>query len=118
MGLSVPVILLVLGIVGVALDRIFDLTGLSRSSRTLRQENTDLVRRNLELEATVTRHEGTIKTQGEKIAKLEERVALLAERDQTVVLERLQAHDQAARADSHKTIDLLTEIRDGLSERK
>lgn len=111
---SFTVVVLVLGVIALLIDRVADARGWSRSSKNLRVENLDLLRRNQELEVTVARHEGTIASQGAKIDELAARVALLSERDQAAVLAQLKVHETKAEARTDKTISLLTDIRDTL----
>ena len=108
-GLSVTDIVLLLGFLAVILDRIADGRGWSRSSKTLRRENEDLVRRNGELEQTVARHE-------DKIRVLEAKVVELEKRDQTAVLRALETHEVRADTRHARTLEVLTDIRDTLKD--
>lgn len=107
--LSVTDIVLLLGMVGVVLDRVADARGWSRSSKNLRRENTDLLRRNGELESTVVRHEA-------EIASLTSQVELLKARDQVAVLAALERHEVSAERRASITSGLLVEIRDTLKQ--
>ena len=100
-------VILLLGILGILLDRVADARGWSRSSKTLRRENQDLLRRNGELEATVARHES-------EIGRLGAQIDLLKERDQTAVLKQLELHETNADRRATRTVGLLEEIRDNL----
>ena len=106
-GLSITDIVLLLGFLAVILDRVADGRGWSRSAKTLRRENEDLVRRNGELEQAVARHQ-------QQIATLEAQVNELQKRDQAAVLKAIETHE--ARADSRhaRTLEVLTDIRDTL----
>ena len=108
-GLSVTDIVLLLGFLAVLLDRVADSRGWSRSSKTLRRENEDLVRRNGELEQTVARHE-------DKIRVLEAKVVELEKRDQTAVLRALETHEMRADTRHARTLEVLTDIRDTLKD--
>lgn len=108
-GLSVTDIVLLLGFLAVILDRVADSRGWSRSSKTLRRENEDLVRRNGELEQTVARHE-------DKIRVLEAKVVELEKRDQTAVLRALETHEMRADTRHARTLEVLTDIRDTLKD--
>lgn len=108
-GLSVTDIVLLLGFLAVILDRVADSRGWSRSSKTLRRENEDLVRRNGELEQTVARHE-------DKIRVLEAKVVELEKRDQTAVLRALETHEVRADTRHARTLEVLTDIRDTLKD--
>jgi Mg2+ and Co2+ transporter CorA len=112
--LSVTDIVLLLGIIGVFVDRVADARGWSRSSKTLRRENTDLLRRNGELEATIVRHETEISGNKDEIARLAAQVDLLKSRDQEAVLAALERHEVSAERRTTVTGGLLTEIRDAL----
>ena len=108
-GLSITDIVLLLGFLAVILDRVADGRGWSRSSKTLRRENEDLVRRNQELEQTVARHE-------DKIRVLEAKVVELEKRDQTAVLRALETHEVRADTRHARTLEVLTDIRDTLKD--
>lgn len=114
---SLTGIVLILGVVALILDRVADARGWSRSSKVLRRENVDLVRRNRELDDTVTRHAATIAAQGVQIEALQARVTLLAERDQEAVLTQLRTHERQAEGRAAETNGLLAEIRDQLAAR-
>lgn len=106
-GVSLTDLLLILGLAGIALDRLSDTRGWSRSSKTLRRENEDLVRRNGELEQTVARHEA-------ELARLKAQVADLERTNQAAVLTEIRKHEVNA-ADRHtRSLEVLTDIRDTL----
>lgn len=103
--------ILILGILGVVITRVGEGRGWFRSAAGLRSENTDLVRRNGELEATTVRHEETIRAQGEQILRLEEQVRALEKLDQSAVLQALKDHEKGAivRADeTHRLLEAST----------
>lgn len=108
-GLTLTDIVLILGFAAVILDRVADSRGWSRSSKTLRRENEDLVRRNTELEQTIARHE-------DKIRVLEAKVVELEKRDQTAVLRALETHEVRADTRHARTLEVLTDIRDTLKD--
>lgn len=122
-GLTFADVAIIAGIAAYLADRTVDALGWSRSSRTLRRENEDLVRRNVELEQTTQRHEVTIATQGSQIELLTEKVRELEKRDQAAVLSALERHETNA-ATRHdrgevrhgETVDLLRGIRDALTK--
>lgn len=123
-GLSTAEAILIVGVVGILLDRIADSRGWSRSSKTLRAENVDLLRRNTELEQTVQRHERTIAGHQSTIARLETKVADLELRDQRAVLAALEMHESNAErrnaevaARHTEALMVFTEIRDELRRR-
>lgn len=95
-GLSLAELAIVLAFIGVVAERIVDSKGWARSSKTLRRENEDLVRRNRGLEETVARHEQTILEQAGKIAALDAKVVELEKRDQAAVLEAIERHEASA----------------------
>jgi hypothetical protein len=102
---------IVLGI----LDRVTDAKGWSRSSKRLREENTDLLRIRAEDKQTIARHEEEIVKNREKISSLEAQINILKERDQLAVLEALKNHEIQAEKRVAKTQTILTEIRDAIS---
>ena len=103
-------VILILGIVGVAISRIGEGRGWFKTAAGLRTENTDLLRRNTELEATVSRHEDTIRGQGEQIIRLEEQVRALEKLDQSAVLQALRDHESGAIARASETHSYLERI--------
>lgn len=108
-GIDLTNVILVVGIVGVAITRVGEGRGWFKSAAGLRTENTDLLRRNSELEATTARHEETIRGQGEKIVRLEEQVRALEKLDQSAVLEALKTHEKGAVGRAVETHRLLGE---------
>lgn len=103
-------LILILGIVGVVVTRVGEGRGWFKSAAGLRTENTDLVRRNDELEATTRRHEETIRVQGEQIVRLEEQVRALEKLDQSAVLQALKDHELGAIARADTTHSYLERI--------
>lgn len=99
-------VILLVGLVGVVITRVGEGRGWFKSAAGLRTENTDLIRRNDELEATTRRHEETIRGQGEQIIRLEEQVRALEKLDQSAVLEQLRAHEVGAIGRAQKTHEL------------
>lgn len=117
-SISLTDLLIMVGILGVIVDRLADARGWSRSSRRLREENSDLLRRNAELEDTVKRHQS-------EIDRLKAHVAELEKTNVAAVSAQMAAHEKAAsERDSRRAqedasrhdslIGVLTEIRDGL----
>lgn len=106
-GVSLTDAIIVLGIVGIILDRVADARGWSRSSKRLREENTDLLRQRDEDREKIKRHESTI-------TQLEARVAELEKTNQAAVLASIEKHEAAAGTRHDRTIAVLTEIRDTL----
>ena len=105
-------VLIIAGIVGVAVKTILEERGLTRTSKLLRAENTDLLRRNGELESSIDRFERRIREQdiliseqAANIVVLNEKVAELAKRDQEAVLRQLEHHEEKAEARYDKTKD-------------
>lgn len=95
-GIDIALLLVVGGMLAYVVDRVLDARGWSRSSRTLRTENQDLVRRNTELEQTVARHTTTIAENDKRISDLEKQVAELQSRDQQAVLIAIERHESNA----------------------
>jgi len=111
---SLTDVILVVGIVGIVVTRIGEGRGWFKSAAGLRSENTDLLRRNDELEATTRRLEETIRTQGEQLIRLEEQVRALEKLDQSAVLQALKDHEKGAIGRAEETHRLLGRIADVL----
>jgi hypothetical protein len=107
--LTLTDVIIIAGILAYVADRIIDSRGWSRSSKTLRLENGDLIRRNDELERDVDRHEKTIADQGAKILRLEDQVRSLEKLDQSAVLQALKDHEVGAMERAEETHRLLGE---------
>ena len=95
-NIGITDIVLAAGVLGYLVDRVIDSRGWSRSSKTLRRENEDLVRRNGELEQTVERHEETIADQKTRLDMLEGKVRDLERNDLAAVLRAIEAHESSA----------------------
>lgn len=95
-------------------DRVLDATGKSRSSKLLRTENEDLVRRNNELGSEVGRLEKDVEVLRGQIRTLETLVEDLRARDQTAVLLSVEQHEANAGARHERMLGVLTEIRDAV----
>lgn len=96
MSLTWTQIVVAAGVVAYMFDRVATARGWTPTSKALRQENVDLLRRNTELEDTVLRHERTIAEQSSTLALLKEQVAELQVRDQKAVLAQLELHERNA----------------------
>lgn len=116
LDLSFSDIVIAAAFLAVILDRVADARGWSRSSKTLRRENEDLVRRNTELEQTVARHEQKILEQGAEIESMRSRIIDLEKRDQAAVLAAIKLHEEQANHRHDRTIGVMSEIRDILKE--
>ena len=92
---------------GYVTQLVLDVTGWSRSSRTLRQENEDLIRRNKELADDIARQRGDI-------LNMQTKVTELSKRDQGAVLEAMAIHEQSVSLRHEKTLAVLMEIRDAV----
>jgi predicted RNase H-like nuclease (RuvC/YqgF family) len=92
-------VLIMVGILGYLIDRFADARGWSRTSKTLRRENEDLVRRNAELEEAVKRLDG-------ELTRLKAQVEDLKRRDQTAVLVALKEHELGAKHRHSENQDL------------
>lgn len=114
-GADLTNVILVLGVVGVAIKSIGEGRGWFRSAASLRVENTDLIRRNSELEATVARHEATIAANVLSIQDLTSQVKLLEKLDQSAVLAALKDHELGAETRAKRTHDLQAESTDILN---
>lgn len=131
-GFGFTEVVVIAGIAVYVVERALDALGLSRSSRTLRTENEDLTRRNVELEETVGRHERTIDDLRSSMAALESKVRELERHDLASVLDAIRSHevsaerrataaerrsetDRAESAARHaEHVRILTEIRDSI----
>lgn len=126
-------VLILAGICAYVVKEGLDYLGLSKSSRLLRRENEDLVRRNRELEEAVTRHQLTIDELRASMQQLEVKVKDLERHDLASVLRAIEQHetsaerraaaaekrsqtDQAEGAARHaEHVRILTEIRDRIT---
>lgn len=95
-------------------ERALDALGWSRSSRTLRQENEDLIRRNQELDREVLRLKAELSRHGGELTALRTQVADLSKHDQAAVLHSIDVHERAAGVRHERTLVVLTEIRDAM----
>ena len=95
-------------------QQVLDATGRSRSSRMLRVENEDLVRRNKELDHDL----GTLMVAHDaldiEVKSLRLEVADLRQRDQASVLKAIETHESAAGTRHDRMVNVLTEIRDAV----
>ena len=94
--LSLPNIVIISGILAFLAERVAEALGWVRPANALRLENTDLMRRNQQLEATVERHTTKLDEQEGKIRDLLAQVTELKARDQASVLLALQVAQDAA----------------------
>jgi predicted nucleic acid-binding Zn-ribbon protein len=115
-GIGFTELALVLVALAYVTERSLDALGWSRSSRTLRRENEDLVRRNGELEGTVHRLDEEIARLKAELDVLTPQVAELQKRDQAAVLAAISEHERTAGLRHEKTYGVLTEIRDALRQ--
>lgn len=102
-NLSLTDYALLLVAIGYVVLKVLEATGRTKSSQLLRRENEDLVRRNLELEAQVERHEIAIDRMKEEanerqktVDRLEAKIAELERQSQAAVLDRLLEIDSRA----------------------
>lgn len=91
-----------------------DAMGLSRSSRTLRIENEDLVRRNKEIDHDFGRLKVAHDTLDIEVKALRIQVSELQKRDQAAVLNAIEKHEAAAGARHERMVNVLTQIRDAV----
>lgn len=120
--LSPSEIVLTIGIVLVGIDRLAELKGWSRSAKRLREENTDLIRREkalMEEREDLRRVVDELKAQ---VSHLQGRVEALQKTDQAAVLAAIKIHEENAerraqegKAASVEITGLLRDIRDGLA---
>jgi chromosome segregation ATPase len=91
-----------------------DALGFSRSSKLLRQENEDLVRRNLELDQKVGALKSEVAKLDSELSALRAQVGEMSKRDQAAVLAALEQHEVRADHRAARGVELLTQIRDEL----
>lgn len=106
-GLTVVELTIAFAAAAYVLERGLDIVGMSRSSKTLRQENEDLIRRNKELEVEV-------KELRREVDDLSRKVKELSTRDQAAVLAAIAEHERDANKRFDAFLMVLTEIRDSL----
>lgn len=130
-GVDVVTVGAALAAIAYVVDRVMDARGWSRSSKNLRRENEDLVRRNTELEETVERHESEIARMRAQIGELEktnlasaiaeirghETSALLRHKENALRGEQQLAIGQQNLELLNGAISILADIRDTLKER-
>lgn len=110
-GLSLAEIAVAVAVAGLAIEKLLDHIGWSRSSKTLRRENEDLVRRNTELEPLV----GKVQHLESQVEALTNQVGELQKRDQAAVLAAIETHERNAGARAEAVLGKLGEIRDALN---
>lgn len=93
---------------------VLDALGISRTSRNLRVENEDLVRRNKELEDSVGRCGDDIDRLKGELGVLVPRVEELSARDQAAVLAAIAEHVRQATIRHEAALAVLTDIRDAV----
>lgn len=103
-------VILIVGIIGVAITRVGEGRGWFRSAAGLRVENTDLLRRNSELEETIARHEIALAANDSRILVLEQTIRDLEKLDQSAVLQALKDHEKGAIARADVTHSYLARI--------
>lgn len=103
-------VLIVAGLVGVGVKTFLEERGITHTSKLLRAENNDLLRRNAELESSIERldrrlreQDILISEQAANIVVLNEKMQELAKRDQEAVLRALERHEVAAERRYEKT---------------
>lgn len=97
-------------LIAYAVKEALDHLGMTRSSKILRRENEDLIRRNSELELTVTRLDGEATAQRQATQILDEKVRDLEKRDQRAVLSALELHERHAQERHVVSTELLREL--------
>lgn len=105
---------IVLGLGGWGINRYLEITGKSPSSRILREENQDLVRRNTDLGSEVDRLKRDVEKMRGQVRALEALIEELRGRDQAAVLKAIEVHEQAAGLRHERMLTVLTEIRDAV----
>ena len=108
--ISLTDLILVFGLAGVAIARIGEGRGWFRSAAGLRTENTDLIRRNHDLEQSVARIDFDLSAANKKILMLERSIRDLEKLDQSAVLQALKDHEVGAVGRAERTHELLAKI--------
>jgi len=115
-SVSMTDVILILGLVGVAITRIGEGRGWFRSAAGLRTENTDLIRRNHDLEQSVARIDFDLSAANKKILMLERSIRDLEKLDQSAVLKALKDHEVGAVGRAERTHELQTETNAALDK--
>lgn len=115
-GLDFTNILIACAFIGVAVNKIGEGRGWFRSAAGLRVENTDLLRRNGELEATLVRKDAMLSSEAARIAVLEQGVRDLEKLDQSAVLSALVIHEKGATERAERTHELQQATNDKLDK--
>lgn len=113
-GVAELAVLTTIGFAALAytLRELLDLLGKSPRQARLREENSDLLRRNGELDAEVkTLHAEVARLEAEVVG-LRGEVGEFKKRDQKAVLDAISRHEVDADRRAAETVALLTEIRD------
>lgn len=98
---------LAFGAIAYGIRETLDLIGRSPSSKRLREENVDLIRRNEELTGTVQRLE-------ERVDELRNEVDDLRKTNQVAVLRAIEQHERAAGERHERTVQIMERIADSL----
>lgn len=94
-----------------------DVLGFSRSARTVRQENHDLVGRNKTLEQENHHLEREVAALRSEVAALKAQVEELQKRDQEAVLRQLEKHEERAQKRHDAELIVLQELARSVRER-
>ena len=123
--LSPSEVVLIIGIAVVILRELADVRGWLPSTKRIRQENADLVRREAVLVEERDELRNAVESLRTEVKLLEGRVEQLQRTDQAAVLEAISLHERAAVERSHELREstgelagILREIRDALSQVK
>ena len=115
-SVSLTDVILIAVIVGAVVARVAEGRGWFQSAAGLRTENTDLIRRNAELEETIARHNIELAANTAKIAVLEAAIHELEKLDQSAVLKALKDHEVGAVGRAERTHELQTETNAALDK--
>jgi hypothetical protein len=105
-AVDVTNVILLLGLVGVFITKVGEGRGWFRSAAGLRIENTDLLRRNAELEAAIGRGDIALAGNDARILVLEQTIRDLEKLDQSAVLQALKDHELGAIGRAERTHSL------------
>jgi len=108
-NLDLTNVILIIGLVGILVKSVGEGRGWFRSAAALRVENTDILRRNGELEGEIQRKETALAADVVQIATLEKSIRELQKLDQSAVLGALTDHELNAERRAERTQMLQSE---------
>lgn len=113
-GYSILEWTVIAGLLLIVVDRLLERFGLSASSKLLREENADLLRRNGELDKAVETWQVKVRELEREVVKLTAQVEELQKHNLEAVLKSLDKHEAQASDRHATTLSVLRDIRDSL----